>query len=595
MKLSGRNIRRIYGHGHSNEVLAFDLDMELTNLTGEASFGVSGVKTDQNHNPTTPESTLFNFKSGRVFDPNGNNVYSYQKNSSINLKGTIGRTTYDYFIDDNLISSLGTKDPYHIHKIFIESENCEIELNDLNFYGPTGTLDINSPMIFAANIDGGSLGSAGSVGHGSVGDGCNIYHSNCKAGQYITFPDAIVFNKTQNIKGDIISGEVTLGSEFFEFDNRESTLKTLSGVNGGGVNGFSAGENVKDLILKANTDLTDGAYPVEINFYTTFGNITRNFTILGGSQDNPSGVKVSIVGEAYPLQSGQNTTHSLLSQNGDPVSGELAVNYSVDIPEGIDLSDGIPYKIYLEHVEGDHDKNYSFITGVQLSGSGKGYAVNSEGTFIGGDLTREVTFRKGEIGGAASSTNGATFGTQLEEKATGLISDGVEYQGMLVEANIDSLRTNLHKPGAGLGSHENNIQKMQDGTVISQHANVLDVVTVFSTSASDNVSEKPSGIAKVYSYKKPASDWKLFTGDYGDDTSNYLEHTETGIENTPLRRYKGDNETFLGVVLQAKNYLDTDPMVYNLVFSGADGYGDKTRITGTVMETGYNPPLITNI
>ena len=48
-------------------------------------------------------------------------------------------------------------------------------------------------------------------------------------------------------------------------------------------------------------------------------------------------------------------------------------------------------------------------------------------------------------------------------------------------------------------------------------------------------------------------------------------------------------------MLQAKNYLDTDPMVYNLVFSGADGYGDKTRITGTVMETGYNPPLITNI
>ena len=591
MKLSGRNIRRIY----SDSTLAFELDMELTNLTGEAYFGVSGVQVDQNGNPTTPKSTLFNFKSGRVFDPNGNNIYSYQRNSPINLKGTIGSTTYDYFIDDNLISSVGTKDAYPIEKIFIESENCEIELNDLNFYGPTGTLDINSPMIFAANIDGGSLGSAGSVGHGSVGDGSNIYQSNSKAGQYITFPDAIVFNKTQNIKGDIISGEVTLGSEFFEFDNRESTLKTLSGVNGGGVNGFSAGENVKDLILKANTDLTDGAYPVEINFYTTFGNITRNFTILGGSQDNPSGVKVSIVGEAYPLQSGQNTTHSLLSQNGDPVSGELAVNYSVDIPEGIDLSDGIPYKIYLEHVEGDHDKNYSFITGVQLSGSGKGYAVNSEGTFVGGDLTREVTFRKGEIGGAASSTNGATFGTQLEEKATGLISDGVEYQGMLVEANIDSIRTNLHKPGAGLGSHENNIQKMQDGTVISQHANVLDVVTVFSTSVSDNVSEKPSGIAKVYSYKKPASDWKLFTGDYGDDTSNYLEHTETGIENTPLRRYKGDNETFLGVVLQAKNYLDTDPMVYNLVFSGADGYGDKTRITGTVMETGYNPPLMTNI
>ena len=87
----------------------------------------------------------------------------------------------------------------------------------------------------------------------------------------------------------------------------------------------------------------------------------------------------------------------------------------------------------------------------------------------------------------------------------------------------------------------------------------------------------------------------MFTGTYGDDTSDYIEHTVTGIENTPLRRHKGNDETFLGVVLQAKNYLDTDPMVYNLVFSGADGYGDKVRITGTVMETGYNPPLQTNI
>ena len=64
MRLSGRNIRRIY----SDERLAFELDMELTEVTGEASFGISGLA------GATPKSTLFNFKSGRVFDPNGNNV-----------------------------------------------------------------------------------------------------------------------------------------------------------------------------------------------------------------------------------------------------------------------------------------------------------------------------------------------------------------------------------------------------------------------------------------------------------------------------------------------------------------------------------------
>ena len=71
-----------------------------------------------------------------------------------------------------------------------------------------------------------------------------------------------------------------------------------------------------------------------------------------------------------------------------------------------------------------------------------------------------------------------------------------------------------------------------------------------------------------------------------------MEHTATGISQTPLRRYKGTEDIFLGAVIKAKNYVDTDPMVYNLVFSGADGYGVKHRVTGTVMETGYAVPLV---
>lgn len=573
MKLSGRNIRRIY----SDSFLSFDVDMEITTLTGSASFGVSGMA------GANPRSTLFTFKSGRVFDPEGNNVYSYQRNSPIDLKGTFGPTTYDYFIDNNLISSLGTKDEYTIENIFFESKGCEIELNDLNFYGKTGTLDLSKTMTFGANISSDSIGSAGNIGHGNVGDSSNVYAGTSKSGDYLTFPNAITFNRQLPIVGDIISGEVTLGSEFFEFDNRESNLKSLSGV----VGNVGNGTNIKNLSLRANTDLTDGAYPVEINFYTTFGNITRNATIIGGSFDNISGVKVGILGDGFPLQSGQNTTHSLGSQNGELVSGKFAVAYSVDTPEGIDSTDGIPYKIYLEHVEGDHDKNYSFITGVQLSGSGKGYSV-------AGDLTREVTFRVGDLGSAtASATDGATFGTQLEEKATGLINESATFSTMLTEANIDSIRTNLYVGSNGqVGGYEENIQKMQDGTLMTQHTNVKDIVTVFGTSSSDSVTEKPSGVAKVYSYKKPVTDWKLFTGVYGHDTSTYLEHTQTGISDTPLKRHKGSQEVFLGVVLQAKNYLDTDPMVYNIAFSGADGYGDKVRVTGTVMETDYNPPLV---
>ena len=105
---------------------------------------------------------------------------------------------------------------------------------------------------------------------------------------------------------------------------------------------------------------------------------------------------------------------------------------------------------------------------------------------------------------------------------------------------------------------------------------------------------QPSGIAKVFSYTKPVSDWKLFTGDPNMSTDTYVEHTLTGKEDTPLMRHnyiQGENEVFLRAVIQAKNYVDSDPMVYRLIISGADGYTSQTRITGTVMESGYELPF----
>jgi hypothetical protein len=587
MKLSGRNIRRIY----SNGVLAFDLDMELTEVTGSAFFGISGV------DGSTPKSTLFNFKSGRVIDPNGKNVYSYQRNAPINLKGTFLSETYDYFIDDNLISSAGTKEDYTIEKFFFESEGCEIELNDLNFYGPTGSLDLSKNMTFGANIHSDSIGSAGNIGHGNVGDSTNVSTSTSKAGDYMSFANAITFNPSLPIKGDVISGEVTLGSEFFEFDNRESYLKTLSGV----VGNVGDGSNIKDLSLKANVDLTDGAYPLQVTFYTNFGNIARNAIVLGGSVDNPSGIKVNILGDGFPLQSGQNTTHSLSNSNGDPVSGEFGISYSADLALGEDLTEGLPYKIYLEHVEGDHSKNYSFVTGVQLSGSGKGYIITDE-------KIQAIKFRTGDVGSSNPiHEDGAEFGYGIgregaggiveKERASGLVSESDEYKGMITEAHLDSIRTNLYVGDGAAASSTYNIHKMSDGHVMTQYSNVADIVTIFDAPTDDSVSnkEQPSGIAQVLSYQKLASDWQLFTGHYSHNSNSYIEHTATGISDTPLKRHGGGQELFLGAVLKAKNYVDTDPMVYNLVFSGADGYGTKHTVTGTVMETGYNMPLTSKI
>ena len=129
MRLSGYNKRKISTVDVDSRV-AFDLDLELTDVTGSASFGISGFKgTDTVENS---RKTVFNFKSGRIFDPEGRNVYSYQKDSNINLKGTFLTETYDYFIDNDLICSLGKKEDYKIRNFFFDSDGCEIEVSNLD-------------------------------------------------------------------------------------------------------------------------------------------------------------------------------------------------------------------------------------------------------------------------------------------------------------------------------------------------------------------------------------------------------------------------------------------------------------------------------
>ena len=262
---------------------------------------------------------------------------------------------------------------------------------------------------------------------------------------------------------------------------------------------------------------------------------------------------------------------------------------------------GLPYKIYFEHVEGDHSKKYAFITGVELSGSGLNYNYEN-------GIYRGIRFRTGDVGETIPyngpgnvGIDGETFGLSVLDEGSGLISRSSSYSTMMTEAHISSIRTNLYTGDIAEGSEnmDFNIGKMQDGHLITHYPNsgIADIVTLMPVPESYSASLenlKPSGVAKVFSYTKPASDWKLFTGDPYLSTDTYVEHTITGKENTPLRRHnyiEGENEFFLKAVVQAKNYVDSDPMVYRLVFSGADGYTSQTRITGTVMQSGYELPF----
>ena len=560
MRLSGYNKRKISTVDVDSRV-AFDLDLELTDVTGSASFGISGFKgTDTVENS---RKTVFNFKSGRIFDPEGRNVYSYQKDSNINLKGTFLTETYDYFIDNDLICSLGKKEDYKIRNFFFDSDGCEIEVSNLEVYGPTGSLAMTELLHFDVSNDVDTTD------------------------QTLTFTNALTFNKKLDFVGSVLSGEVTVGSKFFEFDNSASYISDLTDIPP--ARAFTVGR--RDLKLIAQTNLAETAYPLEINFYTTFGNITKTALLMGGNSENPSGIKLAILGDGFPLQSGNHSRlNSFKSSNGDKVSGDFVVNYSSEIATGDDASLGLPYKIYLEHVEGDHSKQYSFLTGVKLSGSGLGYLTE--------DIRRDVTFRSGSLGDlgtqGTAGVAGSTFGNSIDEKAIGLVSRyNSSYQTKLVEAHMSTIRTNLYSGDAAAveagegGSSDYNIFKMSDGSICTQRFNTAYIVTLMPKPDGNSTKETPSGIAEIFSYNKPSSDWKLFTGDADKDGSTYIQHTATGKDSTPLRRHKfvdGKNEIFLGMVLQSTQYFDADPMVYRLVISGADGYTGNALVTGTVMQ-----------
>jgi hypothetical protein len=580
MKISGYKNRKISTFD-SDSKLAYNLDMSVTNTTGEAVFGISGFIGSSN-SPSNSKKVQFTLKSGRVFDPEDRCVYSYQQDENINLKGTFLPSSYDYFIDNNLICTKGSKTDFKIRNFFFDSDGCEINIRNLDLYGPTGSLDLEETMSFEVF---GTSGTSGSSGYGSTSSS-----GSSGTGDTVTFSNALTFNSGINLVGSVLSGEVTIGKGNFAFDNSSSNITSLNDVGGNGTK--------KDLKLIAQTELSKHEYILGIDFHTTFGKIRRECSLRGVKPENPSGISLSMIdddegffGNGAPLNSGgiRQDFGFIDAGQGEKVSGVYSVGYSAEKMSLPESSAGLPYKVYLEHVEGDHSKQYSFITGVKLSGSGLGYTSTSSSI-------KDIVFRTGELDalGVDSSAGsagiaGASFGTIINDEAVGLISVTTDNSSKMVEAHLASISTNLYTGEDGSsGSDVSHLVKTNDGTLITRHTGVVDISTVIPQPNSVSATTKilASGIPEIFNYTKPASDWRLFTGEFGAD--EFVEQTATGADTAPLKywKYKDGDTDFLDISVMAKNYVDIDPMVYRLVVSGADGFLASANITGTVMDSG---------
>ena len=573
MQISGYKNRKISTYD-SDSRLAYDLDMFLSNTTGEALFGVSGFANEAD-SPSNSRKLQFTFKSGRVFDPEDRCVYSYQKDTSINLRGTFLSNQYDYFINNSLICSKGAKDDFKIRNFFFDSDGCQITLNDLNVYAPTGTLDLEEGMNFevfgSSGVSGGSSGNSGS-------------------GDTILFSNALTFNSGIDLVGSVLSGKIKMGSENFYFDNSSANRSYLADVEGDGTK--------KDLKLIAATELATRDYMLSIEFDTSFGKMTRTTLLKGIPPTNPSGVVLTLDGDGRPLNSGSSFASPDQAfefdtqDQGEDVSGIYSVSYSAVNMESPEADNGLPYKIYLEHIEGDHSKQYSFITGVAMSGSGLGYSHLDS-------TVKDISFRTGDwFRGGVNPENlvAATYGTGIDDEAVGIVSFSAGHLSEMTEAHISSIRTNLYSgDGSAAGSDLMETNESSDGYSLVHHENVVDISTIIPQPTSSTAATKilATGVPILFNYSKPASDWKIFIGDPSETTDTYTEQAETGDGvAVAYHKYDGTNRDFLDIVVKAKQYVDTDPMVYKLVVSGADGFSAEQYITGTVMGTGYIYPEI---
>jgi hypothetical protein len=326
--------------------------------------------------------------------------------------------------------------------------------------------------------------------------------------------------------------------------------------------------------------------------------------LRGVKPENPSGVILTfdIDEDGSPLNSGnlmQEFYEGPEQQNtNQDVSGIYSVLYSASEIKYPETVNGLPYKVYLEHVGGDHSKQYSFVTGILLSGSGLGYTYTDS-------ALKTITLRTGTLDETISVTDGtagidgASFGSLISDSAVGLISASPTYETKMTESFMAAIATNLNYKDGNItngtngvaGSDNHTIVKTNDGTLITRHSGVVDISAVVPQPNSPTASTKTlaTGVPQIFNYTKPASDWKLYTGAAGTSTDDFIQQTETGSEDAPLRHFKyggADGYDFLNIVVKAKNYVDVDPMTYRLVVSGADGFLAETFITGSVMNMG---------
>ena len=129
-------------------------NFSISGINGAAEFGFSGDS----------KTISFYFDQGRLYDPEGRYAYSYQENVPLKIKSDIESTSYNYSINDKLISNNGIKEEFKLEKFFINTTGCQVDTS-LSIFAdrPTHTSSLNGSFLINNNL----LGSITNTATGS--------------------------------------------------------------------------------------------------------------------------------------------------------------------------------------------------------------------------------------------------------------------------------------------------------------------------------------------------------------------------------------------------------------------------------------------
>jgi hypothetical protein len=204
--------------------LSFELDFSINNINSICNLGFSGENKNLN----------FKFESGKIFDPENRLVSFYSSGENINISGDISPRNYSYYINDNLLCLNGKKDNFIISGYYINSPDSIVN-SDIRIQGTRPQYELYLSPVF-----------------------------------YITGTEYLTGSITNlnNLNFKIYSGSITIPSNF----SIQSISEFVYDTGYFNINTYSATQNQLE---------DERLYEVQLNLFTNFGTITKNFTTTG--------------------------------------------------------------------------------------------------------------------------------------------------------------------------------------------------------------------------------------------------------------------------------------------------------------------------